>query len=111
VLPAQVLRELEALCERVGLVVREEPFGRLAASRGGGLCKVKGKPIVLLDAGLPVVDKIAVLTAVLGEFDLEAIYVAPFLRAKIEKKRSNRKTGRREGIRGLAKARRREHGA
>ena len=40
-----------------------------------------------MDARLPLLDKIGVLADALAAFDLEAIYVPPFLRAKIRARR------------------------
>lgn len=107
-LPAEVLRELEALCARVGLGVREEPFARLPGSyamggRGGGVCRVHGKSVVLVDAAMPIAEKIALLADALAGLDLQALYVPPFLRAKIEQRR--RGVGVGPLPMGLAKAR------
>jgi hypothetical protein len=83
VTPARVLHELEALAARIGLSVRAEPFGGGLLSGRGGLCWVRGRPIVVMDASLPVADRIAVLAGALARFDLEAVYVPPLVRARI----------------------------
>jgi len=81
VTPARVLHELEALAARIGLSVRAEPFGGGLLSGRGGLCWVRGRPIVVMDASLPVADRIAVLAGALARF--EAVYVPPLVRARI----------------------------
>jgi hypothetical protein len=84
VTPPRVLHELEALAARIGLVVRAEPFGSGLLSGRGGLCWVRGRPLVVMDASLPVEDRIAVLARALARFDLDAVYVPPLVRARIE---------------------------
>jgi len=84
VTPPRVLHELEALAARIGVVVRVEPFGSSLLSGHGGLCWVRGRPLVVMDATLPVPDRIAVLASALARFDLDAAYVPPLVRARIE---------------------------
>jgi len=79
-----VLHELEELAARIGLTVRAEPFGSGLLSGRGGLCWVRGRPLVVMDATLPVADRIAVLAGALARFDLDAVYVPPLVRARIE---------------------------
>jgi hypothetical protein len=79
--PADVLRELASLARRLGVAVR---FEALEAHAKGGLCKLRGEPIVVVDCAAPVLDQIGVLSEALRAFDLEALYVPPFLRAHLE---------------------------
>jgi hypothetical protein len=87
--PAEVLRELERLAHRLGVDVRFEAFDRGATGRGG-LCKVRGKRRIVVDAGAPVVEQMAVLEAALGQLDLEAVFAPPLIRARIERHRTER---------------------
>jgi hypothetical protein len=82
-----ILAELVRLAGRIGVSVRAEPFDLKVIEGKGGLCWLRGEPIVVMDAGLPVVDKIGVMARALAAFDLEAIYVPPLLRAKIGRTR------------------------
>jgi hypothetical protein len=84
VTPLRVLHELEALAARVGVAVRAEPFGEGLLSGRGGLCWVRGRPLVVMDASLPVPDRIAVLSRALARFDLDSVFVPPLVRAHIE---------------------------
>ena len=79
--PADVLRELASLARRLGVAVR---FEALEANARGGLCRVRGEPMVLVDEAAPILDQIGVLSEALRAFDLEALYVPPFLRAHLE---------------------------
>jgi hypothetical protein len=83
-----MLSELESLAARIGIAIRAEAFDTRVIERSGGLCLLRGKPVVVLDAHAPVADKIAVLADALAAFDLEAIYVPPLLRARIHRRRA-----------------------
>jgi hypothetical protein len=82
-----IYEQLEALLVRLGVPVRCEPFDARMfndVNAHGGLCKVKGSSMVLIDARAPVPDRVAVLAGVLAGFDLEGIYIAPQVRKVIE---------------------------
>jgi hypothetical protein len=81
--PTRVLLELEKAAARLGVVVRCEPMEE-GAGGGGDLCWVRGQPQVIMDASLPVASRVAVLTRALSRFDLEAVYLPPLVRARIE---------------------------
>lgn len=108
--PAEILTELEKLALRLGVPVRFEAFDLRMAGKGG-LCRLRGKPIIVVDEGLPLLDKIGVLSEALARFDLEAIYLPPVLRARIDQYGSPRRKPRRGPVapplRGPAKAIRR----
>jgi hypothetical protein len=93
VTPERLLSELESLAARLGIAVRPEPFGRGLLEGRGGLCWVDGKPLVVMDASLRVLDRVAVLAKALAEFDLSAVTLDPALEARIDAARA--KSGRR----------------
>jgi hypothetical protein len=118
VTPPEILTELEKLALRLGVPVRCEPFALPGTKKDqegprmrGGLCRLRGKPIIVVDADAPLLDKIGVLCEALAAFDLAAIYVPPQLRARLERKRGERGRSRRGPVapplRGPAKAVRR----
>jgi hypothetical protein len=83
--PERLLAELEALAFRLRIEVRVERFDRdLVEHNRGGLCRVQGKALVLIEQSLPIADRIAVLAGSLAQFDLEGVYVPPLVRARIE---------------------------
>ncbi len=82
-----ILADLQRLAARIGLAVRADAFDLKVIEGRGGLCWLRGRPTVVMDARLPLLDKIGVLAEALARFDLEAIYVPPFLRAKIRARR------------------------
>jgi hypothetical protein len=82
-----VYEQLEALLVRLGVPVRCEPFDARVfndLNAHGGLCRLKGSTIVLIDARAPLPDRVAVLAEVLAGFDLDGVYIAPQIRKLIE---------------------------
>jgi hypothetical protein len=84
--PSEILAELERLANRLGVTVRFEPFDARNAGKGG-FCRLHGEPLVVIAEGLPILDKIGILSEVLSTFDLEAIYLPPVLRRRVERVR------------------------
>jgi hypothetical protein len=88
-----VLAELEALAARLGIAVRAEPFGKGVLAGRGGLCRVDGQPLIVMDASLPLPDRIAVLSLALSQFDLDALHVPPLVRERIDEARDASRGG------------------
>lgn len=108
--PEGVLAELEALAARLGVPVRSEPFGRGLLEGRGGLCRVKGQALIVMDASLRVPDRIAVLAGALAQLDLAGLQIAPAVRERIEAargagKRRKKPKPARPAHPGLARAR------
>jgi hypothetical protein len=82
--PEQMLYELERLARRMGIEVRMEAFDP-RATRRGGLCRLRGAPLVLVDAHATILDKVGVLCEALSRFDVEIMYVPPILRTRIQR--------------------------
>ncbi len=82
--PTRLLSELETVAARLGIALRVEPFGDERLGARGGLCRVRGRPLILIDASLPIPDQISVLAGALSTFDVTSIYVPPLVRARIE---------------------------
>ncbi len=102
--PPEILAELAKLAKRQGVVVRFDAFDPKLAGKGG-LCRLRGAPFILIDGGLPIVDKIGILSEALATFDLEAIYIPPALRPWIERRRRRRWPPVLPPLRPMAKAR------
>ena len=80
--PEQMLRELERLASRMGIVVRFEAMdGR--ATRSGGFCRLHGLPMVVVDEKAPTLEKVGILCEALSRFDVELLYIPPLLRARL----------------------------
>jgi hypothetical protein len=83
--PAELRIQLETVARKLGIRVHFEPF-KPGAFRRGGLCKVRGETRIVIDAGAPVVEQVATLEEALRKLDLEAVFVPPLIRARIEGK-------------------------
>ncbi len=88
--PARVLAELESLAARMSIAVRAEPFGNGLLRGRGGLCWVRGQPLVVMDATLGTPDRIAILAEALARLDVEDRHTPPAVRDLIESARRSR---------------------
>ncbi len=76
---------LEALAYSLGIQVRYEYLESEETSfHSGGLCRVKGKPIIIVNSGALSSDKVQTLAKALRRFDLSGIYIKPALRDLLE---------------------------
>jgi hypothetical protein len=82
------MQELLALASRLDIVVRVESLESALSETGGGLCRVLGKPLVLIDASLSLLDRIDVLAGALAHFDVDGLFVSPFVRSRIDRARA-----------------------
>jgi hypothetical protein len=83
--PSEIAAALEALAARLGIPVRHEAMAR-GVPRGrsrGGLCRLRGQPLILVDGSLGAPERVAILAEALSNFDLDGIYLPPEVRAII----------------------------
>ena len=67
----------------MGIEVRVEPFhGGIRSA--GGLCRLRGRVLVLIDQRLGVFDRTRTLADALSELDTEGVYLTPEARRFIE---------------------------
>jgi hypothetical protein len=76
-----ILNQLEDLAHKLGIRIRYENLNLEESSRVGGLCRLKGEYVLLVQAQAPLEEKIQVLTEVLGRFPLGDLYIRPVIRA------------------------------
>jgi hypothetical protein len=84
--PAELAQALEAVASRLGIAVRYEKMDRVLSRQlgaGGGFCRVRGKPIILVDESLRPRERVALLAKTLGSFDLDGVYLPAEVRAII----------------------------
>jgi hypothetical protein len=79
-----ILLQLEALAERLGILVRDENINIEDVSSNGGLCLVEGKYILILNSKATVQEKIKVAIKALQQFDLSNVYIKPAIRELLE---------------------------
>lgn len=81
------LMRLEELADKLGVPIRYEAIKteeELPASPGG-LCRLQGRLLIIVDSRVPVKSKIRVLADALKRFDLDGVYVLPALRELLER--------------------------
>jgi hypothetical protein len=88
--PPDFLRELSALAGRLEVDLRFDPFDSLrqiGPVAHGGLCRLHGRPTILVDERLSVLDKIEVIAQALSTLDLDRVHMRPEVRAELERRR------------------------
>lgn len=79
------LDQLEALACSLGIEVRHERIPQDDVAIAGGLCRLKGKNVIVLDARAAARDRVRTLVQALKPFDLGNVYIRPALRELLEK--------------------------
>jgi hypothetical protein len=86
-----LLGQLEDLARSLGIEVRYEMLKREGAFAQGGLCRLKGQYLLLVNSKAPNRDKIEALALAVNRFDLSQVFMKPNLReflARIPKEES-----------------------
>ena len=81
----KVLEYLEDLTFRLGIEIVNEKLGGADFSIEGGLCKVKGVYKIFIDPSAPIEVQIEILARALSSFQIEEVYLLPFIREILEK--------------------------
>ena len=79
-----LLRQLAELADRLEILVRDEDIAIEDSSSNGGLCRIGGKYILILNSRATVKEKIQVMINALQQFNLSDIYVKPVIRELLE---------------------------
>ena len=82
----RLLEELTRAAERAGIEVRTEVFDPNLSDikrPRGGLCTLRGARLILIDAKLPLPERIATIAAALADVDLDHLFLPPIVRATI----------------------------
>ena len=79
------LDQLEALAYGLGIEVRYEKILQDDVTISGGLYRLKGKNVIVIDLRAKSKDRIRTLVQALKPFDLTDVYVRPALRELLEK--------------------------
>lgn len=78
--PEQMYQGLKDLADRLGIVVSEQKLSTESLKVKSGLCKIKGRFVMILDKQLSIHKKCIVLATCLSDLPIEAIYVIPAVR-------------------------------
>ena len=79
-----LLNQLEELAEKLGILVRDENINIEETSSTGGLCRIEGKYVLILNSRVTVKEKNQVMIKALQQFDLSEIYIKPVIRELLE---------------------------
>jgi selenocysteine lyase/cysteine desulfurase len=80
------LVQLEELAERLGIKVRYEPLKSEGDTHAGGLCRINGKDVLIVNKKATGMEKRQLLVEVLKRYDLSGIYLLPSLRELLDVK-------------------------
>lgn len=83
-----VLSHLEAVADQLGVEVRYEPMEAETALSPGGLCRIRGKQVIIVNSKAPSGDQIGTLVKALRRLDLSRIYLKPGIRDLLEREAS-----------------------
>ena len=90
----RLLEELVRAAERAGIAVRTEVFDPNLSDvkrPRGGLCTLRGARLILVDAKLPLPERIATVAGALADVDLDHLFLPPIVRATIGAYRTSKK--------------------
>ena len=79
-----LLNQFEELAERLGILVRDENINIEESSSTGGLCRIEGQYVLILNSTVTAKEKIQVMIKALQQFDITDIYIKPVIRELLE---------------------------
>jgi hypothetical protein len=79
------LSQLEGLAYQLGIQIRYEKIVEDELTSAGGLCRLKGESVIIINSRATTKDKIKTLGKALKNFDLSNVYIRPAIRELLEK--------------------------
>jgi hypothetical protein len=83
------LEDLKSVAAKCSIEIEISNLVHEELSIQSGLCKIKGKNLIILDKKLEPKEQVAVILNALKNFDLESIYVPSWIRERLEKSPSS----------------------
>jgi len=80
-----LLAQLEELARALDVEIRYEPMRREGPTYPGGLCRLKGQYVLIIDSKATPGDKIQALAKAANRFDLSQVYLRPGVREFLDK--------------------------
>ena len=80
-----LLHRLEELAQSLDIDIRYENLESEKANPAGGLCRIRGRHMIIINKNIPLNGKLSALLKALKRFDLSGIYIKPALRELFEK--------------------------
>jgi hypothetical protein len=84
----QLTEALEAAAKQLGVSVRYEALAPGGVSGSGGLCKVKGAWVVIIDKKATPSERASVLIEALATFDTDTVFLPPKAREAVQARRA-----------------------
>ena len=81
--PSRLFDELVTVARLLGAEVRLESFST-HVTPGGGLCRLSGRALILIDREAPVSLRVNALARALSRFELDEVYMTPEARETVE---------------------------
>jgi hypothetical protein len=75
-----ILSLLEELANNLGIQIRYEHLKKEGSFYPGGLCRIKGENIIIINSKAKADDKIQILARGMKSFDLSQVFIKPALR-------------------------------
>ena len=79
-----ILSQLEELAEKLGIRVRYEVMKKEDLFNTGGLCRLKGEYVLIINSSALIKEKIQIFASAVKHFDLDRVYMPPALRKYLE---------------------------
>jgi hypothetical protein len=80
----KILSQLEELANTLEIKVRYEQIKKEGTFFPGGLCKLKGENILIINSNAGIEDKINAIAKAVADFDLTDVHMRPALRELLE---------------------------
>lgn len=80
-----ILGQLEELVDSLGIQSRCEPIKKEATFSPGGLCRLKGEYVLILNSNATLEEKVQILARAVTRFDLSQRYLRPGLREFLDR--------------------------
>ena len=80
-----LLGQLEEVAQGLGIHVRYERIKREGTFYPGGLCRLKGEYVAIVNSKATAKEKARILAGALNRFDLSQVYLLPGLREFLDK--------------------------
>jgi len=85
------LEDLKGVTDRLSIDIITDRLFDSEITVQSGLCKVKGKNIIIIDKLLSLEEQIETILHVINKFNLEIIYVPLWIREHLETNNTNKK--------------------
>ena len=78
------LESLREAALKQDMEIRFDSFSDAEIAIQSGFCKVRGKPLIVVDNRLPADDQIEIILNIFRQFDWEEIYLPSWIRERLE---------------------------